>query len=108
MNIAVIIISSVALALYVAPLLPIVVALVTKSGASPALKGTLLVALAAVTALVAPAVQNGTGIEIDGRFLGSFVVTVLVALGAHFGLLKPAGITGEDGKVAQAVPGGLG
>ena len=105
---AVIVISSVALALYVAPLLPIVVALVTKSSASPGLKGTLLVVLAAVTALVAPAVQNGADINVDGKFLGSFVVTVLVALGAHFGLLKPTGITGEGGVVAEKVPGGLG
>lgn len=105
---AAITLTSVALAIYVAPLLPIVVALVTKSTAAGWLKGSVLTVLAAVTALVAPAVQNGTDINVDGKFLGGFIVTVLVALGTHFGLTKPAGITGSDGSVAQLVPGGIG
>lgn len=106
--VAVITLSAPAVALYAAPLLPLVVALVTKSRAHPALKAGLLAALAFVTALVAPAIQNGTDIDLDAKTLGTFVVTVVVAVAAHYGLLKPAGVTGADGKVASAVPGGIG
>lgn len=105
---AVIVLSAVALEVYIAPLLPIVVALVTKASAPEALKAGVLAFLALVTALVAPAVQNGASITLDGAFLGRFVVALVIAIAAHYGLGKPLGITGSQGVVAQKVPGGIG
>lgn len=105
---AVIVLSVVVLELYVAPLLPLVVALVTKANAPPALKTGVLVFLALVVALVAPAVQSGSSITIDGPFVGRFAVALVVAIASHFGILKPLGVTGSEGAVAQKVPGGLG
>lgn len=97
---AAIVLSAPALALYAAPLIPVAVAFVTKANAHPGLKAGVLAVLAAVTALVAPAIQNGTDIEVDGRTLGTFVVTAVVAVAAHYGLTRPLGITGTDGAVA--------
>lgn len=106
--VAVIVLAVSALVLYVAPLLPIVVALVTKATAPAALKAGILVVLSVVSALVTQAIADGTDVKVDRGFLARLVVTLAVAVAAHFGVLKPAGITGSEGKVATAVPGGLG
>lgn len=102
---AVVVLSAAALSLYVAPLLPVVVALVTKATAPGWLKGSILTILSGVTALVGPAVQNGADIKIDGAWLGQFVVVNVVALAVYFGLLKPAGVPAA---VQAKVPGGVG
>lgn len=104
---AVIVLSAVALSLYIAPLLPVVVGLITKSTAPSGAKGVLLVILAGIDALVAPAVHNGTSISLDTKFLGGFVVVLVVAIAAHFGILKPAGVTGTEGKVSTIMPNGV-
>lgn len=105
---AVILITSFALVTYVSPLLPIVVALVTKANAPPAVKATVLIVLALITALVADAIRTGSSIAINGLFLGRFAIALAVSIASHFGLLKPLGVTGSKGAVARKVPGGIG
>ncbi len=103
--VAVIVLIAVALAVYVAPLLPVLVALVTKASTPAWFKGVTLTLLSGITAAVAPAIQNGTGITIDGKWLGQFAVVNVVALAVYFGLLKPAGV---PQKIQEKVPGGIG
>lgn len=98
---AVIVIAAPALVLYVAPFLPAVVALVTKSTAPAPLKAGLLATLAVVTALVGAAIENGSGIELDKAFAARLAVTFALAVVTHYGLLKPIGLTGSEGKVSQ-------
>lgn len=96
----VIVISAVALSLYVAPFLPIVVALVTKANAPPALKAVLLLFLSAVTAVVTPLIQNGGSLTIDKPFAIGFATTFVVAVASYYGLTKPLGLAGSESKVA--------
>lgn len=102
---AVIVIAAVALAIYVAPILAIVVAIVTKADANAGVKAVVLTVLAGITAVVAPAVQNGSDLALDSKTLGAFVVVMIAAVAAHFGVLKPLGITGQDGAVARKTAG---
>lgn len=102
---AVIVISAVALALYVSPLLSLVVALITKATAPSGLKAAVLVVLSAVTAIVAPVVQNGGDLALDSKTLGAFAAVLIAAISAHFGVWKPLGLTGSAGVVsAMKIP----
>lgn len=103
--VAVIVLSAAALSMYLAPLLPVLVGLVTKAATPGWFKGIALTLLSGVTAAIAPAIQTGTSIKLDGAWLGQFAVVNVVALAVYFGLLKPAGVTQ---KVQAKVPGGLG
>lgn len=94
----------------VAVALPVLVALVTQRMASSGLKAAVLAALAAATGFLSElldALVNQTPYDVGAAlliWLGSFVIAVAV----HFGLWKPGGVTGSQGVVARAVPGGLG
>lgn len=107
MLLAAIVVSASALTIYVAPLIPVIVAAVTKANAPSWLKAGLLVVLSAVSAAVTPVIQNGGSIHIDRAFLGAFVVSVVAAEVAHF-LGKAAGVTGSTGLVATKISGGIG
>ncbi len=98
---AVVVLSVNALTVYVAPLLPIVVALITRSTASSALKGSVLAVLAVVTGLVSSAVESGTAIELDNAFLARTAVAFVIAVATYVGLSKPLGLAGSDSKVAS-------
>ncbi len=87
--------------------LPMVVALVTKQVASSGVKAIVLLALTVVTGAL-------TQIQADG---GTFdwkttvtqtVVAFVIAVGVHYGLLKPIAITGSEGKIQTKVTGGIG
>lgn len=104
----VITLSAPALTLWVAPFLPILVAFFTKRHAHPAVKAGVLAVLAVVSALVTAAIQNGSSIDLDKGFAQRLLVTGIVAVAAHYGLLRPAAVTGADGVVARKVEGGLG
>lgn len=109
MLLSVIVLTAAALALYVAPLLPVIVQLLTKaSPTNTGVKAVVLVVLAVISSLVMPVVQNGGSITVDAKFAGTLVVTLLVAIGTHFGVTKPLGITGSKGLIARKVPGGIG
>lgn len=91
-------------------ILPAVVALVRARWGSSRLGALLLVALSVVTAVAAEIVVDSVGdatfswVDVGERFVLLFVVAVV----AHFGLLKPTGITGSDGVIERKVPGGIG
>lgn len=87
--------------------LPALVALVTQRCASSGLKAIVLALLAAVGG-VATSIQMDGG-NFDWKVaLTSFIVMFVTATATHFGLLKPTGVTGTDGLIASAVPGGVG
>lgn len=91
-------------------LLPMLVALVTSRVASGALKSILLAFLSAVAGVVNEAIQVGGDLSaLDAHAtLTQSLTTFLIAVGLHFGLLKPAGVTGSSGSIQHAVAGGLG
>jgi hypothetical protein len=96
--------------LFLSLVLPMLVALVTARVAHPGLKATVLGLLAAVTAVVQGLIDVGghlSAVDWSGTFSGA-VWIFLVAVGLHFGLLNPAGLTGSTGAIQNAVPGGLG
>lgn len=90
-----------ALTFVVSTLIPVLTALVTKAHASPGVKAVVTALLAGVAAGVALAIRQEGSVD-----LGQFVVTAALAwftaITTHFGLLKPVGVTGADGAVAQS------
>lgn len=96
--------------LLVSVILPAVVALVTAASATSRYKAVVLLVLSTVTGLVtqfASAVTAGTAFDLSqGLYNG--VVALLVAVVAHYGLLKPTGLTGVLGWIQSVFPQGLG
>lgn len=90
-----------------ATVLPALVALVTKQFASAAFKGVLLAALSAATGILTTIQANGGEFEWKTALTG-FFIAFITAVVTHYGLLKPTGVTGSDGSIAAAVPGGIG
>lgn len=91
--------------------LPILTGLVTARVAHPGLKATILALLAAVGGIVQELYSVG-GV-LDGFDWSSAVADAtsvfLLAVGMHYGLLRPTGVTGSDGAVQTgALAGGLG
>jgi small basic protein len=98
------------LTLLVSVILPILVALSTNRLASPGLKAVVLALLAAVVGFLSElldALVDNTSFDL-GTAVMSWVTAFIIAVASHYGLLKPTGITGTNGAVAQAVPGGVG
>lgn len=93
--------------LVVAAVLPMIVALVTARFASGAIKTVTLVALTVISTALEGVFSAG-GILPVREFIISTTLQFLLSVGFHFGLLKPAGITGESGAVALKVPVGIG
>lgn len=90
------------LSLLVSVVLPAVVALVTKRYADSGLKAIVLAALAAVTGLCTEwiaALNTGTAFDWNS-VLNFWVTSFLVAVAAHYGLLKPVGLSGTNGLVS--------
>ena len=74
--------------------LPLLVGLVTKASTSPGLKAILLAALAALSGFL----NEWAASEDDFMWSTALVTalaTFLVAVGSHFGLLKPTGLTAK-------------
>ena len=82
--------------------LPMVVALVTKSNAPSSVKAYVLLALSAVNGFGVEAYNSG-GLEgFDWRVAAvGALVSFVISAGTHSGALKPTGLTGSEGKVAQ-------
>ncbi len=95
------------LTMLIAVILPALVSLVTKQLASSGLKAVILLLLSAVTGALTSIQNQGGTFVLKDVFLAT-LFTFLVAVGVHFGLLKPAGITGSEGAIQTAVPGGIG
>lgn len=98
------------LMLLVSGVLPMLVALVTRRMASSALKAVTLLFLTAVvgfTGELYDAVVNAAPFDF-GTVAASWLLSFLVAVASHYGVLKPTGVTGSQGVIAKAVPGGIG
>jgi hypothetical protein len=91
--------------------LPLLTGLATARFAHPGVKAGVLAALSAAGGLVSELYDVGGELgAVDWSAAGADAVAVfLIGVGLHFGLLKPAGVTGADG-VVQTGPlsGGLG
>ncbi len=88
-------------------LLPGAVALVTRRFADSAVKALTLVALTVLTSVVTQIAANGGDFDVAPTamvFLTQFGTAVL----AHYGVLKPTGVTGTNGAIARVVEGGIG
>ena len=90
--------------------LPALVALVTSRVAHPGLKAVVLLFLSAVSGFL---ISWLDAVSMSSAFDWSQSgFTVLLGFGVavltHFGLLKPAGITGSEGSIQTSAPGGLG
>ena len=91
-----------------AVVLPAVVSLVTRRMASSGVKAVTLFALAIVVAAVQDVVDNGgNSFSIRQLVVTTFAV-FWASVATHYGLLKPLAITGTNGAIAKALPGGIG
>lgn len=107
MNETVITIDDFWLTFLIATILPAVTAFVTKRYASSATGALVLLLLSVVTGW-ATSLQATDGVfEIKAAVTGMFVAFV-TAVAMHFGLLKPANVTGSGGIIQEIVPGGIG
>lgn len=86
------------LTMVISVFLPMVVALVTKQLASGAVKAVLLLFLAAVTG-TATQIATANGVfDLKGAVVAT-VMSFIIAVGMHFGLLSPTGLTGSEGQI---------
>jgi 20S proteasome alpha/beta subunit len=95
------------LSFIIAVVLPAVVALVTKRFSTGLVKSVTLLLLSAIGGALTSIQATGGTFEWRAAATG-FAVTFITSVCVHFGLLKPSGITGDDGKIAQKVPAGIG
>lgn len=93
--------------LVLAAVLPILTALVTARFAPSSLKTVILVALTVLSTALQAVFDDGGTFEVR-PFIMTTVLQFLMSVGFHFGLLKPANITGSSGAVATSVPAGVG
>lgn len=98
------------LTLLLGVVLPMLVQLVTANVANGGLKAIVLAVLAAIAGLVQALFDVGgdfTVVDWNTAFSAA-LTTFLLAVGLHFGLLKPVGITGKDNVIGRIVPQGVG
>lgn len=90
--------------------LPILVDLVTKRLASGAVKSTVLLALSLVTGVLTEFLASlNAGNDFDWPAAGyGAAVTFVLGVVSFFGLTSSLGISGKDGAVQRALPGGIG
>lgn len=90
----------------VGAVLPAVVALLAHVKASKQVKALVLLVLSTAAGIVVPALSLP---RLSWTSVGLSVLTAEVtAIASHFGLLKPAGLTGSAGVIARNVPAGVG
>jgi hypothetical protein len=95
------------LAFLIGTILPAATAFVTNRFASGAVKSLTLLALSLITGGATSVAATGGTFELKAAVVG-FFVTFVTGVATHYGLLKPNGVTGSDGAIARAVPGGIG
>lgn len=91
-------------------LLPLLVDLFTKREASAAVKSTVLLALSLVTGVLTDflgALNSGSGFDWAAAGYGA-ATTFVLGVVSFFGLTSSLGISGKDGAIQRAVPGGIG
>lgn len=86
----------------VGTILPILVAVVTRAAASPGAKAVVLLALSAVSSFLSEwltALNGGDAFDASQAGFG-VLLTFVAAVAAHFGLWKPASVTGSEGRAS--------
>lgn len=91
-------------------ILPAVVALVTAREAHPGLKSTILFILSTLSGSLTSVLQaTSSGVPLTWNNVATTVlIGFATAILAHFGVLKPANITGSTGRIATRIPAGVG
>lgn len=88
------------LTLLLSVILPMIVALITKQVASGTVKSITLLALAAVTGTLTSIQQQGGAFDWKHALLNT-IVSFVIAVGIHFGLLKEINVTGSEGVIQR-------
>lgn len=91
--------------LLIAFVIPLLVALVTNKVASGAVKSITLIVLTVILSVITEWRDDGGFVVFDAFVL--FIQNFVVAITAHYGFLKPAGLSGTNGAVASAAPKGI-
>jgi hypothetical protein len=86
------------LTMIIAVVLPALVALVTKQVASPNIKAVLLLLFAAIAGTFTSIQANGGTFDLKDAAVAT-ILTFVIAVGSHFGLLKPLSLTGSAGAI---------
>lgn len=87
-----------ALTFVVGSLIPALVALVTKARASDGTKAVVNALLSAIAGVLSLAILSGGTFDLEHALI-AVALTWFSSVAAHFGLLKPAGITGSTGVI---------
>lgn len=93
--------------LLLAAVLPMATALITARFANSAVKSIVL-ALLTVISTSLQQVFDDNGEFYWRAFLITTTFQFVLSVGLHFGLLKPTGVTGAHGTIANTVPAGVG
>ncbi len=91
-------------------ILPFLVDLVTKRFANPPVKASLLLVLSLASGIVnewVNAAQTDTAYNL-GQAITVALLSLIAGVSTLFGLSKPLGISGSDGAIQKALPGGVG
>ena len=88
------------LTMIISVFLPMIVALVTKQVASGTVKSLVLLFLAAVTGTVTSWQGNGGTFDVKSAIV-STIMSFVIAVGVHFGLLKSMNVTGSQGAIQR-------
>ena len=91
----------------ISAVLPAITALATHRLASSRYKA-LVLAVLSVAAGAGQQILAAHGTFIPSQLAAWSATTFLSSVAAHYGLLKPTGLTGSQGILARSLPGGLG
>lgn len=91
----------------VATALPMLVAVIRSRYASSKTGALILVFLSVISGWLTSLGASGGEFDLKTAVVGIFV-SFITAVGTHYGLLKPAGVTGSDGAIQKALPMGVG
>lgn len=92
--------------LVVGILLPVLVQLLTAAKAPEPVKSLVNLVVAAAAAVLTPLL---TVEHVDWtNALLTFGQVFVLSISSHYGLMKPAGVTGSEGRLAKVVPIGIG
>lgn len=91
--------------LVIGTILPMIVALITNQMASGTFKSLTLLFLSAAVAVGQEVVEAGA-LDVKQTIL-KLALLFLVSVGIHYGLLRPSGVTGQNGYIQENLTGGI-
>lgn len=87
--------------------IPFLVAFLVRRFASERVKSGVMAVAAFLVALIQEGIDNGGSFSIPD-LIGRFATALATAFIAHQFVWKPVGLTGDNGVILKAVPGGVG